>query len=1071
MMVTFVSQCEHKALNRTRRVLDAFANRIGSRTWQTVITEEGLQAVKKLLRKTATKNTAVSCHWIRSRSRSEFLWVVGRKDKFNDEGVVPVNYTNQEMATSSNENDWQFLPIIESLTVFAALLHDFGKLSVLFQNKLKGKNNTQSDPLRHEWVSLLFLNAIVANKSDEEWLNDLISDEIHKKILQLNIENIDNPLAGLPPVASMLAWLIVSHHKLPILKKGYKGNNIKRSALFDIISQSWGYENTKEKIDFKEWFCYIEINGKRELPSKSIDWQQQVKSYAIKLKNNLSDIEAVFSTELLRPVLSYSRLCLMLGDHYYSSQPKDSAWHSSVKLFANTDQQNKLKQQLDEHLVGVAKQAKENTKKLPQFEAIFNQNIRILDNNKIGKKSPKGYKWQDEAVSGIKKWKQEEKEIDKHHFGFFAVNMASTGKGKTFANAKIMQALSANDDSLRYILALGLRTLTLQTGREYREKIELKDDELAVLIGSKAILDLDKQKNTTGSESDTSLLDNEIIFTGDFPEQGLDTVLKSTKDRQFLYAPVLACTIDHIIQATEVTRGGRYILPTLRLMSSDLVIDEIDDFDNEDLIAIGRLIHLAGLLGRKVMISSATIPPDLAIGFFNVYQSGWSVFAKMRGKKASVGCAWIDEFKTKVNSIENKEAYQKQHDKFIKKRIEELEAQPVTRKANIAQCSTDAELYFEAIKQAALEKHKQHHFIDTKTDKKISIGVIRIANIDPCVALTRFLLNNNVADNTDIKAMAYHSRQVLLMRHVQEEYLDKILKRDKGDAHILEDAVIRSHIENSTAQNILFVLVATPVEEVGRDHDFDWAVIEPSSFRSFIQLAGRVLRHREKAVIEPNIAIMKYNYRALKTKGEKIAFRWPGYERSSNDLSSYDLDKLVNTQELANKLDATNRIQKTNSSELADIEHKLMHELLTSYEEKGPESMQGWIDSDWWLTGLPQQYVRFRGQQSEDMTLYLTDAVVFLEKGDRNNTVEVGSNNISIKLLDEIEMQNLWFKRDYSSLLAEQAKQQGMDLQETALIYGEINLPTYGEPLTTQQFFYNEQLGLTKEWPLVQRLK
>lgn len=75
MMVTFVSQCEHKALNRTRRVLDAFANRIGSRTWQTVITEEGLQAVKKLLRKSATKNTAVSCHLIRSRSRSEFGWL------------------------------------------------------------------------------------------------------------------------------------------------------------------------------------------------------------------------------------------------------------------------------------------------------------------------------------------------------------------------------------------------------------------------------------------------------------------------------------------------------------------------------------------------------------------------------------------------------------------------------------------------------------------------------------------------------------------------------------------------------------------------------------------------------------------------------------------------------------------------------------------------------------------------------------------------------------------------------------------------------------------------------------
>lgn len=103
MMVTFVSQCEKKALNRTRRVLDAFANRIGSNTWQTVITEEGLQAVKKLLRKTATKNTAVSCHWIRSRSRSQFLWVVGNKSEFNEQGIVPVNYTNQINALKMDE--------------------------------------------------------------------------------------------------------------------------------------------------------------------------------------------------------------------------------------------------------------------------------------------------------------------------------------------------------------------------------------------------------------------------------------------------------------------------------------------------------------------------------------------------------------------------------------------------------------------------------------------------------------------------------------------------------------------------------------------------------------------------------------------------------------------------------------------------------------------------------------------------------------------------------------------------------------------------------------------------------
>ena len=47
MMVTFISQCEKNALKKTRRVLDAFANRIGDNTWQTVITRRRPQYRQK----------------------------------------------------------------------------------------------------------------------------------------------------------------------------------------------------------------------------------------------------------------------------------------------------------------------------------------------------------------------------------------------------------------------------------------------------------------------------------------------------------------------------------------------------------------------------------------------------------------------------------------------------------------------------------------------------------------------------------------------------------------------------------------------------------------------------------------------------------------------------------------------------------------------------------------------------------------------------------------------------------------------------------------------------------------
>jgi CRISPR-associated endonuclease/helicase Cas3 len=192
MMVTFVCECEKKALMRTRRVLDAFANRIGSRTWQTVITEDGLQAVKKLLRKTASKNTAVSCYWIRSRSRSELVWIVGNRSKFNQQGIVSVNTTQKNILNMQYESDWQYLPLIKSLTALAALFHDWGKASQCFQEKLdpsKKRAANQGDPLRHEWVSVLLLSAFISQeKDDAQWLQRLVSgdikaDELIKQVL------------------------------------------------------------------------------------------------------------------------------------------------------------------------------------------------------------------------------------------------------------------------------------------------------------------------------------------------------------------------------------------------------------------------------------------------------------------------------------------------------------------------------------------------------------------------------------------------------------------------------------------------------------------------------------------------------------------------------------------------------------------------------------------------------------------------------------------------------------------------------------------------------------------------
>ncbi|NOZ11978.1 MAG: type I-F CRISPR-associated helicase Cas3 [Gammaproteobacteria bacterium] len=1099
MMVTFVSQCEKKALNRTRRVLDSFANRIGDNAWQTVITNEGLNAAKKLLRKTASKNTAVSCHWIRSRSRSEMVWIVGNRAQFNEEGFVPVNRTQKSIINSKWGNDWHYLPLIKSLAALAALFHDWGKASEFFQTKLK-QSKFIGDPLRHEWISTLFLNVYVNGETDEQWLTRLANGEITANDLKALVcekhekqQNKNKPLKKLSNAASLLAWLVVSHHRLPAIKENQGETVNKFEEIFALISQKWGYENNYDEKEFKKNLtrCFDYPKG---LPSESEKWLRYTKRNAKELLDCLPLLEQSIADGSWRLILHHVRLSLMLGDHNYSSQDKNLQWNSSLDLYANTDRESELKQKLDEHLVGVAKQAVRIAHLLPAFEGKNDELQHAYDVKPLKQESPAKFRWQDTAVTKINIWReQQSKRFDSSNFGFFAVNMASTGKGKTFANAKIMRSLSVDGKSLRYILALGLRTLTLQTGDEYRERIKLEKDELAVLIGSHAVMDLhnrSKQENTeeaqrdAGSESEETLLDNEIYFESDIPESDLTTVLKKTKDRQFLFAPVLSCTIDHLMAATETKRGGRYILPSLRLMSSDLVIDEIDDFDGKDLIAIGRLIHLAGMLGRKVMISSATIPPDLAEGYYNAYQAGWAIFARMRERSPVIGCAWIDESTTHVHNIncaaddQGITDYQQRHQYFITNRLKELKKQPAKRKANIIPCDiaennseekeTIHAFFYSVIQLAILEKHQQNFVVDQESGKSVSFGVVRVANITPCVEFTRYLLNTQWPENVEIRTMAYHSQQVLIMRNEQEKHLDAVLKRGKGEQAAFSQSVIKAHLKNITAPHVIFILVATPVEEVGRDHDFDWAVAEPSSYRSFIQLAGRVMRHREpeEAIQHPNVALLQRNLKALINDG-KPAFCFPGYESNDNQLETHDLNELVDTKALSEKLDAQPRISKRSTPKpqynLADLEHECIHQLLTNYEKQGPESMQGWLTGCWWLTAVPQLYVKFRAS-SPQLIMYLAlfdSEWKFAEKNQQGRPIDKEKvYGITREELSEQECQRLWLYRDYEELLKKSGKP---SLGKAALVYGEVGLPINGKDLNDLRFVYSSQLGLIKK--------
>lgn len=160
MNVLFVSECSGNALTETRHILDQFAERRGERSWQTAITDLGLQTVRRLLRKTARRNTAVACLWIRGKDHTELVWVVGNARRFNAQGGTPTNSTQRDILRRLDENDWRRGEVIRLLASLAALWHDFGKANQTFQAKLQGKG-PKADAFRHEWVSVRIFEAFV----------------------------------------------------------------------------------------------------------------------------------------------------------------------------------------------------------------------------------------------------------------------------------------------------------------------------------------------------------------------------------------------------------------------------------------------------------------------------------------------------------------------------------------------------------------------------------------------------------------------------------------------------------------------------------------------------------------------------------------------------------------------------------------------------------------------------------------------------------------------------------------------------------------------------------------------
>jgi CRISPR-associated endonuclease/helicase Cas3 len=303
-----------------------------------------------------------------------------------------------------------------------------------------------------------------------------------------------------------------------------------------------------------------------------------------------------------------------------------------------------------------------------------------------------------------------------------------------------------------------------------------------------------------------------------------------------------------------------------------------------------------------------------------------------------------------------------EHKKFIDKRLRQLGKATPRRMAKLLAPVTGKqppEALAVTILNGAITLHSAHSIRRSDSNKSISVGLVRMANINSLVAVAQQLVQMQTPEDTEINLCVYHSRHPLLRRHLIESNLDSLLSRS-DESKIWSHPAIQPALKRK-ANNQIFIVLATAVAEVGRDHCYDWAIVEPSSMRSIVQLAGRVMRHRDVSNLDnPNILLLQQNIRSLQRQA--VCFQKPGYETKSTALQSHDLADCLPEEHFSypgprSCISESTALQPRKN--MVDMEHAAMRAaLMTSPEENWPASL--WWNAPVRWTYQMQHMTRFR---------------------------------------------------------------------------------------------------------------
>ncbi len=829
---------------------------------------------------------------------------------------------------------------LKHLVVLCGLLHDLGKASTAFQRKLK-RRAVRADPVRHELLSVGLVLAAVeracpglrdVSDPDARVLSFLSSPGFGKAVDEaLRFGGVGTWVARMLDQARLVmprvpthgrvltdvCQVILVHHRLSDCQSGEP-----------LTLTPWAYLDGGVSCDVAAVLAGCSFAGRVKdfgEPADCAAWSESVARTAKALLASLSGGRP----PPMPPgtIQHHARLALMVGDHHASAVGSGVARAPAVRgrLYANAPREGEvgeMGQSLARHLVSVARAsavaASALNRRLDGFPRLTGEAIpeEIVCPSRTGR-----YGWQGEAVAAIRAARE-----GGARGGCLAFVMASTGSGKTRAVPSIVLA-SRCDEGLRYSVGLGLRSLTLQTAREYTTGLGFHGEGVSVAIGSSLMRKLERLKRRLdaqeAAEKDSSEIavvsgdpvgdedEIEVLAPGVSSERehlgdveslaGEAPVLElpalawrmnaasSNSDqrrvnaaRRFLAAPILVSTLDQVMPVATSTRGG-HLTAALRTATSDLVIDEIDDFAPEEVCAICRLVEHAASHGRHVVIASATLPPPVASAVYKAYRAGWSRHAALTGTCDRFDVAWAGDAPgaCRVASPEPHE-FDTCHGEVAAAVAADALARPWKRRIAYAPCGDvgDVPGYHGVVRGGIVRLHRDHHAVDEATGRRVSAGVVRWANVRPALEFAHGLLEHGIA-GYDVVVVPYVGTLLPAVRFRVETVLDRLLTRKAAsDPLLAAGSPVRDRIDRALTRDVLVVVVTTSLEETGRDHDFDWAVTEPLSARGLVQLAGRVRRHRNppRSNTPPNLLVLERALKSIEHPGHSRPFSKPGVE-------------------------------------------------------------------------------------------------------------------------------------------------------------------------------------------------